>query len=293
METYLVIVLFTANFIGLSSQEVCNGCDCTISEDFDGPPGVRYSKLTCHEGSVTWYNPVGALRLELSPTLTKAFRFCFVMETGNAMIKVSKESDDAINTKSPPQRSQYILNDSNLKTIVTASGASKEYCMTSEEPIVLYIEPELTEHLGYQKVFFQYDITPLSEVKEPSIEDCRPCSDAEILRAFCSSDFVIVGSMDSVENVEDSDKTHIEVAVSQIIRQRGSHFHRHRRDSSTLQGLIVTHKKCGVVRGDGLFLMTGKIRFGELKLGCAPYHHEWETLVRAAESDGRMECSRD
>ena len=104
---------------------------------------------------------------------------------------------------------------------------------------------------------------------------------------------VVVGSMNSVENLEDSDKTHIEVAVSQILRQRGSHFHRHRRDSSTLHGIIVVPKKCGVVKGDGLFLMTGKLRFGELKLGCAPYLQEWEALARAAEMDGRMQCSRD
>lgn len=293
MEKYLVIILFMANLIGNSSQDVCNGCDCTISEEFEGAPGVRNTKLTCHEGSVTWYNPVGALRLELSPALTKAFRLCFVMETGNAEIKVSKESDDAINTKSPSQRSGYLLNDSNLKTIVTTTGASDETCLTSDGSVILYIEPEFMESLGYQKVFFQYDVTPLSDITEPSMEDCRPCTEAEILEAFCSSDFVVVGSMESVENLEDSDKTHIEVAVSQIIRQRGSHFHRHRRDSATLQGIIVTPRKCGIVRGDGLFLMTGKVRFGELRLGCAPYFQEWETLVRAAESDGRLKCARD
>ena len=99
--------------------------------------------------------------------------------------------------------------------------------------------------------------------------------------------------MNSVEHLEEMDKTHIEVAVSQIIRQRGSHFHRHRRESSTLRGIIVTPKKCGVVKGDGLFLMTGKLRFGELKLGCAPYLNEWEAIARAAEQAGRMECTRD
>ena len=39
--------------------------------------------------------------------------------------------------------------------------------------------------------------------------------------------------------------------------------------------------------------MTGKIRFGQLRLGCAPYLHEWEAIARAAELSGRMECSRD
>ena len=91
-------------------------------------------------------------------------------DTGNAEIKVSQESDRDINPKSPSQRSQYILNDSNLKTVATASGASKEHCISSEDPIILYIEPEVTDTLGYQKVLFQYDVTPLSEVKESLIE---------------------------------------------------------------------------------------------------------------------------
>ena len=130
----------------------------SFSDDFDGPPGVRNAKLTCHEGSVTWYNPVGALRLEISPTFTKAFRLCFVTDTGTAEIKVSQESDQIVNTKSASQRSAYVLNDSNLKTVATASGASKEHCISSEEAIILYIEPEYSGALGYQKVLFQYDV---------------------------------------------------------------------------------------------------------------------------------------
>ena len=129
-----------------------------FSDDFDGPPGVRNAKLTCHEGSVTWYNPIGALRLEISPTFTKAFRLCFVTDTGNAEIKVSQESDQIVNTKSASHRSAYVLNDSNLKTVATASGASKEHCISSEEAIILYIEPEYSGALGYQKVLFQYDV---------------------------------------------------------------------------------------------------------------------------------------
>lgn len=89
------------------------------------------------------------------------------MDTGHAIIKVSQESDKAVTTKSP---AQFILNDNNLKTIVTATGASKEHCIASEEPITLYVEPERTENLGYQKVFFQYDVIPLSKVVEPSME---------------------------------------------------------------------------------------------------------------------------
>ena len=92
------------------------------------------------------------------------------MESGNAAVKMSQERDETINVKSPSKRRQHILNDSNLKTIVTGSGVSKEHCMSSSEPITLYVEPEVNGRLGYQKIFLQYDVTPQSEVKEPSIE---------------------------------------------------------------------------------------------------------------------------
>ena len=130
---------------------------------------MQSAKVTCHEGSVTWYNPIGALRLVVSPTATKVFRLCFIMESGNAAVKLSHERDEPINVKSPTNRQQYLLNDSKLKTIVKGSGASKEHCMSSSEPVILYLERELSGRLGYQKVFLQYDITPQSEVKEPSI----------------------------------------------------------------------------------------------------------------------------
>ena len=124
----------------------------------------------CHEGSVTWYNPVGAIRLEVSPMVTKAFRLCFIVESGNAKVKLSQEEDQKINTKAPSERHIYTQKDSNLKTIAATSGLSTEHCISSSKPILLYIESEHTERLGYQKVFLQYDVAPLTEVKEPSIE---------------------------------------------------------------------------------------------------------------------------
>ena len=102
---------------------------------------------------------------------------------------------------------------------------------------------------------------------------------------------VIVGKMTEVQHMDQ--KTHIGVSVSQIVRQIGSHFTRMRRDTTELQGTVTTHRKCGVVKGDGVFLLTGKERFGELRLGCAPYLEEWEAIVTAAQRDGRMHCTRE
>lgn len=104
---------------------------------------------------------------------------------------------------------------------------------------------------------------------------------------------VVVGSMNDVRHLDEIEKTQIVVDVSQIIRQTGSHFNRLRRDSPTLQGTIIAPRKCGIIKGDGLFLMTGRVRLGDLTMGCAPYLEEWDEMVSKAELEGRLECSRD
>lgn len=98
--------------------------------------------------------------------------------------------------------------------------------------------------------------------------------------------------MESVNHYDAVAKTEIGVEVAQIIRNIGSHFSRPRRNSS-LQGTIVAPRKCGVAKGDGLFLMTGRVRLGELTMGCSPYLDEWETIVNKAQQEGRLECAID
>lgn len=97
--------------------------------------------------------------------------------------------------------------------------------------------------------------------------------------------------MDDVLHVDET--THINVLVNQIVRQVGSHFERLHRQSPDLQGTITVPRKCGVVKGDGVFLMTGRVRLGQLRMACAPYLHEWESIVKKAETEGWMECARD
>lgn len=287
------VLLMMMAAVGVSLQSACDGqCDCVVSSDTDDV-GVHVASASCPDGSITWYNPVGALRLELNPSNVPHFKTCVVIKSGNVKLKLSQEIDVNINSKSPTLRSKYVLNDSNLKTLMTSHGTSPEYCITSREPVVVYIEPERTEHLGYQKIVILYDSTHVMEDPSASMEECRPCSEAEMLKAYCSSDFVVVGSMNSVHHNDELDKTRIDVSVAQMIRQKGSHFARTRRDSPTLDGHIFAPRKCGVVKGEGLFLMTGRVRLGELRIGCAPYLSEWESIVNRAELEGRMECTRD
>lgn len=291
MRMHVLVLLMMLMIVDLSQQHQCDQCDCIISAN-DATRGVHLTTLTCKDGSITWYNPTGALRLELRPERTEDFRACFVLDSGDVKLKVSREAELSINSKSPSQRSQFIMNDHNLQTLSKSTGRSKELCIDVKTSVILYLESEVSEDIASKRVVFQYDITTGSQPDESSIEECRPCSEDEILKAYCSSDFVVVGSMESVVHMEEIEKTKIDVHVSQIIRQTGLHFTRPRRDAA-LQGTILAPRKCGVVKGNGLFLMTGRVRLGQLTMGCAPYLHEWESIVNRAELEGRMECSRD
>ena len=128
------------------------------------------SILSCQEGSITWYNPKDALRLEIKPDRLAHFKSCFVVESGQTRLKISREVKSPINSKSPTARSDYELNDHNLKTLMTSEGTSPEYCITSEEAIILYLEPEVTGSLGYQKIVFRYDSSAAAGLEGSSIE---------------------------------------------------------------------------------------------------------------------------
>lgn len=287
LQMLLVMVLL----VDLSIQHTCEQCDCTISAT-DANKGVHLTTLTCMDGSVTWYNPIGALRVELRPEMPGKFQSCFIVETGDLKLKVSREAELNINSKSPSERNQFILNDNNLQPLVTSRGKSNEVCIQATNSVILYLEPEVDETLESKRVVFRYDLVYVPKVEKSPIEECRPCSEYELLKAYCSSDFVIVGSMESVNHNDEIAKTKIDIEVAQIIRSSGDHFSRLKRDSA-LQGTITAPRKCGVSKGDGLFLMTGRVRLGELTMGCAPYLDEWETIVNKAQLEGRLECARD
>ncbi|WAQ96185.1 METRL-like protein, partial [Mya arenaria] len=258
----------------------------------DDVKGVHVAQLTCQSGSVTWYNPTSALRLEVKPQKMRSFTACMIIDSDDVMLKMSRENDITVNTRSPTERTRHVLNDHNLKEVYTGTGRSQEICLTSKGPLSLYLEAEESAVLGSRKVVIQYDISEYrTDQQDTSIEECRPCSPEELLTAYCSSDFVVVGKMNNVEHFDQ--KTRIGVAVTQIVRQIGSHFTRMRRDTLELQGTVTTHRKCGVVKGDGMFLLTGRERLGELRLGCAPYLDEWESIVSAAERDGKLQCIRE
>ncbi|KAK6170406.1 hypothetical protein SNE40_018810 [Patella caerulea] len=288
---------------------VCDQCDCTLSENTDDEKGNAIVKPSCSEGRITWMNPHGAMRLELNPGIFTDFRACVIVKSDNTKTKVSKEVQS---TKYKNHRTKYLENEVKLEPWFTVIDRSREYCVqsTDKQPVLLYVETETTTNsTGLPRVTVLYDIEKYSPLQEDLMEECRPCDEEELINAFCTSHFVVVGRIADVLNYPDEDRTRIGVEVDQLIRQSTEQFTRIKRTPATqvdnhiihpgyrsdslLYGQIFAPEKCGIQRGEGTLLFTGRVRLGEPKLRCAPFYEDWRKILETATRDGTMECSFD
>uniref|UniRef100_A0A2K6SQ17 Meteorin, glial cell differentiation regulator n=1 Tax=Saimiri boliviensis boliviensis TaxID=39432 RepID=A0A2K6SQ17_SAIBB len=102
---------------------------------------------------------------------------------------------------------------------------------------------------------------------------CRPCSDAELLLAACTSDFVIHGTIHGVTHDTELQESIITVVAARVLLQTLPLFQR--------LTSIRTPLHCGVHPGPGTFLFMGWSRFGEAWLGCAPRFQEFRCAYEA------------
>ena len=101
---------------------------------------------------------------------------------------------------------------------------------------------------------------------------------------------VFIGEMGQARNRDEDDKTEVEFYVTHVVRMLGTLHFKPNSDIQQRYGKIVVPKICQVRNGRGSFLITGKVRFGELTKTCSPYLSDWENISNIALRDGRMEC---
>ncbi|XP_052059026.1 meteorin-like protein [Mytilus californianus] len=271
----------------VKSQNICYKCDCTISEEYSDVRAVRKVQPVCNEGSFKWYNVYGgALRINFKPIFRGDFLLCFILNAENVRVQISQEL---------PNESTYSVNyerPAGLKRLLAADGRTNETClMSSDESIRLFLEPERTvESTGFSFVDIQFIMERNNaELVYNTKEECRPCTDEELVEAYCShSDVVIVGSMTDVKHVQD--QTHIYIQISKVIRNRQLLIEGHRRRIGPyIEETMVRHRQCGVEHGSGLFLFTGKWRLGQLTLTCSPYYSDWTLVSKRAVLEGKID----
>ncbi|KAJ6628968.1 Meteorin-like protein, partial [Pseudolycoriella hygida] len=152
-----------------------------------------------------------------------------------------------------------------------------------------------------------------------SWEVCRPCSEEELVHAYCSSDIVTRGTIYSVQQQQSLDTVEITIKQTKILRDNMDatriaedawrhHYKdpkfktkRHRRklqisndvnanemDLGEFRFHTPTH--CSPSHGDGEFVFIGRKRFDEVMLICAPRLEEWAHLSRKINETNTAPC---
>ncbi|XP_076069381.1 meteorin-like protein [Oratosquilla oratoria] len=286
------VLVMCVNVVGADS----NGCDFTGSGLEQDGRGVQPVNLGCSSGRVEWRYPRGALRISFSlehyHSKGREFHGC---------IKADKHFDGA---------RVYIEGHRSLLPLFSPNdGKPRELvrCFTSfKGHVSLYVEAEpVTDTLRKDVAAFEYDLLSLpKDTSFDPLEECRPCSEDEMVRQYCRSDFVARGIITGVSNDPRLLKTQVTVSASKVFQQTSPVFrpvHRQpldpgnnalRADAATgsYEGVVQVPLKCGAQHGEGEFIFMGRIRLGEPMLWCAPRRIEWAEITKRALSAGSAHC---
>ncbi|XP_042211008.1 meteorin-like protein [Homarus americanus] len=282
-----------------------NGCDFYGSGLEQDGRGVQPVYVSCSSGRVEWQYPRAGLRVILkSPHKDRDFHACIKGDVKFEGARIYLEGHRSL-----------------LPLFALDDGRPRELsrCFTSYKgQAALYVEAEPgADDLKKQVAAFEYDLQSLSKgaIYDP-LEECRPCSQEELLHLYCAADFVARGTIVGVVDDARLSRTLITVRATKLFQQtspvfRHAHTHRKVKEASReekekkeeqveevfsnlvlqeggLVGRVEVPLQCGARAGGGEFLVMGVMRFGQPVLRCAPRHQEWVSLARVAHA--RAQC---
>lgn len=99
------------------------------------------------------------------------------------------------------------------------------------------------------------------------------------------------GSIKKVDQQEDHSSVTVE--IRHLYRQKTQVFVSGGVRVRNWSGQIKMPLQCGVKSGDGEFLFTGTVRFGEAWMGCAPRYKDFLRLYHEAQQQGTNPCYVD
>ncbi|XP_048347460.1 meteorin-like protein isoform X1 [Sphaerodactylus townsendi] len=239
---------------------------------------VEQIYLRCSEGSIEWMYPTGALIINLRPNI-----FLSSSKHWTVCIKPLKDSAGA---------NIYLEKTGELKLLFRDGdhSSTRVHCFSFEQG-GLFVEATPQQDISRKITGFQYELINKGTASDLHMiyAPCRPCSDTEVLLAVCTSDFVVRGIIQNVINEEEQQDSIIDVSVNRIYRQKTKIF-KPADETGTWEGQIKTLLQCGVKPGEGDFLFTGRMHFGEARLGCAPRFKDFQRIYKEAKDKGLNPC---
>ncbi|OCT60488.1 hypothetical protein XELAEV_18046515mg [Xenopus laevis] len=178
-----------------------------------------------------------------------------------------------------------------------AHGTQHLHCfgMDTTHRVTIFLMANPQQNIGGGTVGFQYELlskrrTGLGLQKLPPGEAaCRPCDNADLLMAVCSSDFVVRGSIRNVSHNLESHVSLVGISAWRIYRQR-NHIFQPDHPTGGWTGYIRTLLQCRVKKGPGDFLFTGSEHFGDAWLGCAPRFKDFLHIYKEAKLQKYNPC---
>ncbi|XP_064180821.1 meteorin-like protein isoform X2 [Anguilla rostrata] len=268
MATYEVIKVAagSSNFIGLTHEAHARD--------------VEQVYLRCSQGSLEWLYPTGAIIVNLRPNTA-------AQAAGPLSVCVKPAADSR-------GANVYLEKGGRLRLLLREQDQApgRLHCFGLQEG-ALFIEAVARRDISRKITAFQYEL--FSGRQRPELHSltapCQPCNDAEVLLAVCTSDFAGHGSIQGVE--EEAGQSAVAVRLSQLYRQKSKVFSSAGGRARRWVGRVKTPLQCGVRPGEGEFLFTGTVHFGEAWLGCAPRYKDFLKLYQEAVAQGTNPCHID
>ncbi|KAK9978363.1 hypothetical protein ABG768_020116 [Culter alburnus] len=241
---------------------------------------VEQVYLRCAQGFLEWLYPTGAIIVNLRPnTLSPAASLLSVC------IKPSKESSGTHIYLDRLGKLRLLLREED-------QAEGKVHCFSIQDG-ALFIEAVPQRDISRKITAFQYELVNHRPGADPQSlsAPCQPCTDAEVLLAVCTSDFVARGNILGV--AEEDDQTSVTVSLSRLYRQKTQVFVSGGGRAKRWTGFVKMPSQCGVKPGEGEFLFTGTVRFGEAWLSCAPRYKDFLRVYQDAQQQGTNPCHLD
>ncbi|CAL1588212.1 unnamed protein product [Knipowitschia caucasica] len=241
---------------------------------------VEQVYLRCSQGSLEWLYPTGAIIVNFSPNTVSP-----AVAKLSVCIKTYSESSGA---------NIYLDRAGKLRLLLQEQDQvqGKVHCFNIQEG-ALFIEAVPHMDISRRATSFQYELVNerLGPDAHPLNAACQPCSDADMLLAVCTNDIVARGTIRRVK--EEQEHWSVTVEVSRLYRQKTQVFVSGGVRVRSWTGQIKMPLQCGVKAGEGDFLFTGAVRFGEAWMGCAPRYKDFLRVYNEAEKQGTNPCHVD
>uniref|UniRef100_A0A8D2ZHA2 Meteorin-like protein n=1 Tax=Scophthalmus maximus TaxID=52904 RepID=A0A8D2ZHA2_SCOMX len=279
LGSLLPLVLLCRMCAGQYSSDQCSWKGSGLTHE-GHTRDVEQVYLRCSQGSLEWLYPTGAIIVNLRPNM--------VSPAAARLSVCVKPSADSSGTNI------YLDRNGKLRLLLREQDQAqgKVHCFSIQEG-ALFIEAVPRTDISRRTTAFQYELVsdrPGAEAHSLNAP-CQPCSDDEMLLAVCTNDFVARGIIKKVEQQEEHSSVTVE--ISRLYRQKTQVFVYGGVRVRRWMGHIKMPPHCGVRSGEGEFLFTGTVRFGEAWMGCAPRYKDFLRLYDDAQQQGTNPCHVD